>query len=714
MRLLLHLLTLCLVAIAPALRAQTISYPTTARVDHVDDYQGTPVADPYRWLEQDTAAAVARWVTAQNTVTFAHFAQVPFRSEVKTRLETLYNYPKLSAPWQEGPYFLFFKNAGLQNQSVLYIQRGLDGAPSVLIDPNVMSADGTTRLGPISLSRDSRYTAYGLSRSGSDWLEIEVMETATRKMLPDRVQWVKVSGISWKGNGFYYSRYPAPADTGIANSSRNENHMVYYHRLGTPQEADEVIFADSAHPQRFHFARTTEDERFLILSVSDRGTGKDGNALYLRDLAKGDTAFRPIVQTFDDDFNVIDNVADKLLVMTNKDAPNWRVVLIDPANPAEAKWREILPSQPEVLQDATTAGGRLFATYLKDVSHRVHVYDLWGKFEREIRLPGLGTVGGFGGERGSRVVFYSFSSFTTPPTIYGYDVKAGRSPLHRRTEVKFDPDAYEAKQMFYPSKDGTRIPIFLVARKGVRLDGQNPTLLYGYGGFNANLLPSFDPLLVAFLEQGGVYAQANLRGGGEYGERWHQAGMKENKQNVFDDFIAAAEWLIANRYTSAERLAVQGRSNGGLLVGAVVNQRPELFKVALPAVGVMDMLRFHKFTIGWNWIADYGTSDDPEGFRYLYAYSPLHNLRPANYPATLVTTADHDDRVVPAHSFKYIAMLQNMQRGFNPVLIRIETRSGHGSSSTSKRIEETADVYSFMMYHLGMQPRYPPDRAATP
>ncbi|MGE0551891.1 MAG: prolyl oligopeptidase family protein [Gemmatimonadales bacterium] len=697
-----------LAAAAPA-AAQSITYPKTAKVDHVDDYHGVKVADPYRWLEDDTASAVRSWVEAQNRVTFDYLERIPFRRQLRARLEQLYDYPRTSAPSRRGPYYLFSKNDGLQNQSVLYLKKGLDSEASVLIDPNTLSTDGTVRLGTSALSRDGRYFGYGLSSGGSDWQEYRVMETETRKPLADRIRWVKVSGLSWHGSGFFYSRYPAPADTTKALSGSNENHRVYYHRLGTPQSADELVFEDPAHPKRFHTVRVTDDERFLVLSVSDRSAaGNDGNALWVRDLRSSDTSFRPVVTTFTDSYTVIDNVGDKLLVMTNRGAPNWRVVEIDPSHPEEAAWREILAERGEPLDAATSAGGKLFATYLEDVTHRVSVHGLDGTLEREVELPTLGRVGGFGGQPDDREVFYTFSSFTYPPTVFRYDIATGRSSVYEKTAATFDPDRFETKQVFYPSKDGTRVPMFVVHRKGLELDGRRPTLLYAYGGFNIVIGPSFNPLLVALLEQDGVNALANLRGGGEYGEAWHRAGMLLEKQNVFDDFIAAAEGLQQNGYTAPDRCALQGGSNGGLLVGAVMTQRPDLCRVALPAVGVMDMLRYHQFTIGWNWAAEYGSSDDPRHFANLRSYSPLHNLKDGvRYPATMVTTADHDDRVVPAHSFKFAATLQEKHQGPNPVLIRIETKSGHGAVSTSKRLDETADLYAFMLFTFGLTPRYP-------
>ena len=703
-----------LAGLSTVLPAQQLEYPRTARIDHFDDYFGTRVPDPYRWLEDDTASAVKQWVEAQNAVTFRYLESIPFRARLRARLETLYNYPRYGAPYRRGDLYVFSRNDGLQNQSVLYLQRGLTGRPEVLIDPNTFSPDGTVRLGTAVLSRDGKYLGYGLSSGGSDWQEFRVMEVATRKVLPDRIRWVKVSNLSWHGDGFYYSRYPAPADTTKALSGSNEHHRVYYHRLGTPQEQDELVFEDPANPRRFHGVFITRDERFLILTVSDRSAaGNDGNAVWIRDLSRGERSFRPLMNQFKDSYRVIGNTGTRLVLMTNQDAPNWRVIEVDADRPEMGAWREILPERPEPLDNATVAAGRLFATYTRDVTHRVQVHDMSGKLEREIQLPTLGRVSGFGGQwpGDHPEVFYTFTSFTHPPTIYRYDVATGVSTVWRQTEVPFTPDQFETRQVFYASKDGTRIPMFLVHRKGLALDGQRPTLLYAYGGFNIAQGPGFNPLLVALLEQGGVYALANIRGGSEYGEAWHRAGMLLNKQNVFDDFIAAAEWLQANGYTSSARCALQGGSNGGLLVGAVMTQRPELCRVALPAVGVMDMLRYHKFTIGWNWAAEYGSSDDPVHFRNLLAYSPLHNLKPGTrYPATLVTTADHDDRVVPAHSFKFAATLQQAHAGREPVLIRIETRSGHGAVNVAKQLDQTADVYAFLLHNMGVTPSYP----ATP
>ena len=686
--------------------AQQLQYPVTKKTDHVDTYHGTKVPDPYHWLEDDNSPETTAWVEAQNKVTFPYLERIPFRQQLQDRVKALNDYEKYSAPARKGPYFFFRKNVGLQNQSVLYIQKGLDGAPEVLIDPNEWSKDGTTRLSIFVPSKDARYAVYGISRGGSDWQEYKVMELATKKTLADTVEWVKVSGVAWQGDGFYYSRYPTPAK-GQEKASINENHQVYFHKVGTAQSEDRLVHQDPKNPQRFHIVETTDDERFAILTVSERGKGKDGNALFVRDLSSGQAEFAPMVSTIgDDSYGVVDNVGGKLIVQTNRRAPNWQVVLVDPARPEEANWTVVLPEKPEPIDSVNTAGGKLFATYLKDVMTRAYVYSLSGTLENEVALPGPGSAAGFGGPNDAAFVFYSFNSLNVPPAIYRYDIATRKSTVFRQPKVPgYSADAFETKQVFYKSKDGTRVPMFLVHRKGLKLDGNNPTLLYAYGGFNVVLSPTFSAARLALLEQGVVYASANLRGGGEYGESWHQQGTKLKKQNVFDDYIAAAEWLIANKYTSSAKLAIQGGSNGGLLVGAVMNQRPELFRVAIPEVGVMDMLRFHKFTIGWNWIADYGSSDNAEEFKALFAYSPLQNIKAGvTYPATLITTADHDDRVVPAHSFKYAARLQALASGERPVLIRIETKSGHGASSLTKQLETAADIQAFILYNLGITP----------
>ncbi len=683
---------------------EKLQYPKTAKVDVVDDYFGTKVADPYRWLEEDTSAAVAAWVREQNALTFNYLDGIPFRPRLKKQLQQLYNYPKYSAPYQKKGYVVYSKNDGLQDQSVIYIQKGFQGAPEVLLDPNAFSKDGRAKLGGLSYSNDMKYLAYGISEGGSDWTDMYVMEIATKKVLPDHLRWIKFGGSSWKGNGFYYSRFDTPADSAEALTAKNENQKIYYHVAGTPQSQDSLVFADTAHPLWSAYLGVTDDERFEILFRSQ--PGKRGNTLAVRNRAKGEKEFRPIVTSFEDEMGVIDNVGDKLLVITNRKAPNRKVVLIDPQHPEEEDWKTIIPEREYALSGASTAGtNTLIARYLKDVVTRVYAYDLNGKSEREITLPGLGSASGFGGEREDTTVFYTFSSFNMPATIYQYNLRTGASRLFRQSEMKFKPGDYQVEEVFFPSKDGTKIPMFLVHKKGLVKNGKNPTLMYGYGGFNIPITPGFDPLRIALLEQGFIYASVNMRGGSEYGEKWHEGGMKLNKQNVFDDFIAGAEWLIKEGYTSNEKLAMHGGSNGGLLIGAVMTERPDLFKVALPAVGVMDMLRFQKFTIGYFWVTDYGSSDDSTQFAYIYKYSPLHNIKAGvSYPATLATTADHDDRVVPAHTFKFMATLQEKQAGAAPVLIRIETRSGHGASSTSVAIDVAGDLYSFLMYNLGVTP----------
>ena len=681
-------------------------YPESKKVDVVDDYFGTKVADPYRWLEDETSADTKAWIEDQNKLTFGYLDTIPYREKLKARLTELYNYPRVSAPFRRGDTYFFTKNDGLQNQSVFYIQKGVNGTPEVFLDPNKFSADGTSVLSGFSLSKDGKYVAYGISTGGSDWTTWNVMEVESRKKLADEIRWVKASGASWQGDGFYYSRYPEP-EKGKELSSKNEFQTIYFHKVGTPQSEDVIVYEDKQNPQRFQNVGTTEDERFAILSISERGKGKKGNALFYKDLSNNESKFSPLIEEIgDDSFGVIDNVGDKFLVRTNRNAPNGRVVLIDPKNLDEKNWKDILPEREEPLQGSGTAGGKLFASWRKDVATRAYVFSLDGKLENEVQLPGIGTAGGFGGLNDDKHVFYSFTSFNFPSTIYKYDIATKKSTVFRSVDIPgFKPENFETKQVFYNSKDGTRVPMFLVYKKGLKLDGNNPTLIYGYGGFNSVTAPSFNSLRMALLEQGVVYASANIRGGGEYGEKWHEAGTKLKKQNVFDDFISAAEWLIANKYTSPSRLAIQGASNGGLLVGAVSNQRPELFRVVIEQAGVMDMLRFQKFTIGWNWIADYGSAEANEAeFKALYAYSPIHNVKPgAKYPATLITTADHDDRVVPAHNYKYAAALQAAQGGPNPILLRVDVNSAHGASNTTKALEQTRDVFAFLFENLGVE-----------
>lgn len=701
---LLSLLLLSLFFGVPSMNAQEIKYPHPKKVEQKDNLFGVTVEDPYRWMEDDNSPERAKWVQAENEISDGYFNKIEYRQKIKDRIAKVLNYPRYSSPFRESNLVFFFKNDGLQNQSVMYVQNGLEGKPEVLLDPNTFSADGTTTLSNLEISKDAKYIAYGTSVGGSDWQDGHIMEIATRKVLPETLKWIKFSGFSWYKDGFYYSRYDEP-EKGKELSSKNEHQQVFYHKLGTPQSEDKLIYEDKEHLSWFNGVDLTEDERFLLLYVND--PLKNGNALYYRDLSKGDKEFKPIISTITDDAtSVIDNIGDKFLLFTNVKAPNNRVVLCDPSAPQEQNWKDVLPEQKNNLVTATTAGGKLFATYSKDITSRVYVHSLDGKLENEIKLPSLGFAGGFGGHKEDKYLFYTFSSFNVPPTIYRYDVATQESKVFRKAEVDFKSEDYELKQVFYPSKDGTKIPMFLFHKKGIKLDGNNPVLLYGYGGFNIPLQPYFSSLLLPLVEQGVIYAVANLRGGSEYGEAWHKAGARSNKQNVFDDFISAAEYLIKEKYTSSDKLAVKGESNGGLLIGTVINQRPDLFKAALPGVGVMDMLRFHKFTIGEAWTAEYGSPDNEADFKTIYRYSPLHNIRAgAKYPAILVNTADHDDRVVPMHSLKYIATMQEKNPA-NTVLIRVDTKSGHGVSNTTKLIDETGDNYAFIFHTLGVHPNF--------
>ncbi len=678
-----------------------LTYPKTRKVDHVDQYHGVSVADPYRWLEDDNSADTKAWVKAQNEVSFGYLEKLPLRETFKKRIEVLSNYEKLSAPTRRGEWFYFYKNSGLQNQSVLYRQKGLNGNAEEVLDPNKLSSDATTRLTVFNLNKDGRYACIGLSKGGSDWQTYTVRDMETGKDLADEIQWVKVSGVAWKGNGFYYSRYPAPAP-GKELSTKNENHQVWFHTVGTSQAQDRLVYEDKRNGQRFHTVSTSDDEKFAYLTISDRGKGLDGNALwFIRTDVAGDV-FRPIVaEPSQFHYSVVDNDGDRLILQTNDGAPNQKLVEVNLAKPEKSNWKPLIPERPEPLQYASTAGNRLYLTYSKDVTSRTLIYNYNGVALGSVRLPGLGNVSGFQGEKEDTFAFFTYSSFNFPPTVYKYEIAQNTSKVFQKPKLAFKPEDFQVLQKFYTSKDGTRVPMFIVSKKGMVLNGKNPTILHGYGGFNISSTPTFTASLMAWLEKGGVYVLANLRGGSEYGEKWHEAGMKLKKQNVFDDFIYAAKYLIRQKYTSAAYLAASGRSNGGLLVGAAINQHPELFGVALPGVGVMDMLRFQKFTIGWNWIADYGSSDNAEEFKVLYSYSPLHNIEAKAYPATLITTADHDDRVVPAHSFKYAATLQEKNTGKKPTIIRIDTNSGHGSSNTAKLIELTADMYAFAWANMG-------------
>lgn len=679
-----------------------IKYPETKKVDVVDDYFGIKVADPYRWLEDDNSDETAKWVTEQNKVTNEYLSKIPFRDKLKERFAKLYNFPKYTAPFRAGSKYYFFKNDGLQNQSVMYVKDNLNSEAKLFFDPNKLSEDGTKSLSNFSFSKDGKWFVYGISSGGSDWDEFFVMNALTGEKLNDHLKWIKFSGIAWKDKGFYYSRYPEP--TGSELSTKNQFSKVYYHKLGDDQSKDVVIYEDASKPDRGFSAGTTEDERFLIIYFSE---GTSNNGLLVKDLSGKNSKFISIVDNLNNNYSVVDNIGNKLLVLTDYNASNYRLILVDPKNPAKENWKDVIPETKNVMQSAQILGGKLFTTYMQDAAHHIYVYDLKGKFESEIKLPSLGSAG-LSGRREDNIAFYSFTSFTYPGTIYKLNIKTKKSEIYQKVDLDFDFDNYETKQVFYQSKDGTKVPMFIVHKKGLKLDGNNPAYLYSYGGFNISLNPSFSTSRLMFLENGGVFAMPNIRGGGEYGEDWHKTGMLDKKQNVFDDFIAAAEYLIKEGYTKPEKLACAGGSNGGLLIGAVINQRPDLFKVAIPQVGVMDMLRFHKFTIGYYWAVEYGSSDDAEQFSYLYKYSPLHNIKKdLNYPATLVTTADHDDRVVPAHSFKYIATLQEYYRGDNPVLIRIETKAGHGAGKpTSKIIEEVADIWGFIFYNLGINPKY--------
>ncbi|MBX3746743.1 MAG: S9 family peptidase [Verrucomicrobiae bacterium] len=681
-----------------------MDYPQTRREAVSDTYHGVTVEDPYRWLEDDRSEETAAWVEAQNRVTFGYLEAIPERAAISNRLTRLWNFERWGNPGRRGERYFVSRNDGLQNQSVLYTLEGLEGEMRVLLDPNRLSEDGTVALSGATATEDGARLAYGVARSGSDWQEWRVRDVRTGEDLPDEIRWVKFSRASWTrdGLGFYYSRYDAPPE-GARLTQANYFHKLYYHRLGTPQDEDELVYHRPDRKEWNFSGTVTDDGRYLVI-VAYEGTDPRNRVLY-RDLTVEGSPVVELLMDFDADYTFIDNDGPVFWFRTDLTAPRARVIAIDVTRPEREAWREVIPEAEDTLTRVSVVGDRFLAHYLKDARSVVKVFGLDGGLEREVDLPGLGSASGFDGKRTDRETFYTFTGFTMPATVYRYDVETGTSTVWRRPRVDFDSDAYETRQVFYASKDGTRIPMFVTHRKGLALNGRNPTYLYGYGGFNISLTPSFSVAIAAWLEMGGVYAMPNLRGGGEYGEAWHKAGIKLNKQNVFDDFIAAAEWLIANGYTAPERLAIGGGSNGGLLVGACMTQRPELFGAALPAVGVLDMLRFHRFTIGWAWTSDYGSSDDPEEFRALHAYSPYHRLRPGvRYPSTMVTTADHDDRVVPAHSFKFAARLQEMHAGPNPVLIRIETKAGHGAGKpTSKLIAEAADRWAFLVRELGMR-----------
>lgn len=678
------------------------SYPETTKVDTVDTYFGVEVADPYRWLEDDRSEQTAEWVGAQNKVTFGYLNSIPFRNKIEERLTKLWNYKKEGAPQKHGNYYYTYKNDGLQNQWIIYRKKGLDGEEGIFLDPNTFSEDATTSLAGTSFTKDGSLLAYSISEGGSDWRKIIVLNTEDKSMVGDTLKDVKFSGVSWKGNeGFYYSSYDKPKGSEL--SAKTQEHKLYYHQLGTSQSEDKLIFGGSETPRRYIGGSVSDDEKYLFITAAN---STSGNELYIKDLSVENSPIVPIVTGFESEHYVLDNKDDKLLIVTNLDAPNQRLVQVSANDPSTENYEDVIPETENVLS-VSTAGGNIFANYMVDVKTEIHQFDYEGNKIRQVELPGIGTAGGFGGEKEDSTLYYSFTSFTYPSAIFKYNIKEGTSELYWKPAIDFDPEAYVTEQVFYESKDGTKIPMFITYKKGLDLNGKNPTYLYAYGGFNVSLRPSFSVARLIWLEEGGIYAQPNLRGGGEYGEAWHEAGTKMNKQNVFDDFIAAGEYLINNKYTSSDYLAIAGGSNGGLLVGATMTQRPDLAKVAFPAVGVMDMLRYHTFTAGAGWASDYGTSEDSkEMFEYILGYSPVHNVKEGvQYPATMVTTADHDDRVVPAHSFKFAAELQSKHEGDNPVLIRIETNAGHGAGKpTDKIIDEYADMYAFAWYNMGVVP----------
>ena len=683
-------------------QTNTVTYPKTKKVDTVTNYFGTQVKDPYRWLEDDMSEETARWVEDQNKTTFGYLENIPFREELKQRLTTLWNYEKVGAPFKEGDYSYFYKNDGLQNQYVIYrYKTGQDpNKTEVFLDPNTFTEDGTISLGGLSFSENGSLAAYSISEGGSDWRKVLVMNAQTKKIIEDTIVDVKFSGISWlKNEGFYYSSYDKPKGSEL--SAKTDQHKLYYHKLGTSQKEDELIFGGTPEQKhRYVSGRTTQDNKYLIVSAS---VSTSGNKLFIKDLGDPKSPFVAVQKDTDSDTSVIDNVGSKLYLVTNRNAPNKKVVTVDASSPGPENWKDLIEETQNVLR-ASTGGGYIFANYMENAVSAIKQYSYDGTLVREVVLPGVGSAGGFGAKKQDTSLYYSFTNYLTPGSIYSYEISSGTSKLYKKPSIDFNSDEYQSRQVFYTSKDGTQVPMIITHKKGIVLDGTNPTILYGYGGFNISLTPSFSITNAVWMEQGGVYAVANLRGGGEYGKKWHDAGTKLQKQNVFDDFIAAAEYLIGKKYTSSDFLAIRGGSNGGLLVGATMTQRPDLIKVALPAVGVLDMLRYHTFTAGAGWAYDYGTAQQSkEMFEYLKAYSPVHNVTPGTkYPATMVTTGDHDDRVVPAHSFKFAAELQEKQGGTAPVLIRIETDAGHGAGTpVSKTIEQYADIYGFTLYNMG-------------
>jgi prolyl oligopeptidase len=698
-------LTASVLLMTTAFSQSKIIYPKTAKENIVDTYFGIQVKEPYRWLENDTSAATSAWVKAQNKVTQDYLGKISFRANLKKRMTALNNYAKYSAPFKKNGQYFYYKNNGLQNQSALYRQKSLTSEPELLLDPNTFSTDGTVALANIAFSNDGKYLGYSIARSGSDWNEIFVMNMETRQLLPDHIKWSKSSGISWQGNGFYYSAFDAPI-AGKEYSSKNEYEKIYFHTVGQDQSQDKLIYEDKQHALRECYASLTDDEKFLFISITETTTG---NGLLMKDLTDPNASFVELAPGFENDYSVIDDVSGKLLVLTNWKAPKNRLMEVDPAHPARKNWKEIIPETENVLESASIIDGKIIANYMKDASNHLYGFDLGGNKLYEVNLPTIGSVTAISGDKDDNEAFYMFTSYTFPPTIYRFDASKNTSELFKKIEAPFTATDFVTEQIFYKSKDGTKVPMSITYKKSMKKDGKNPLMLYGYGGFNISLNPTFNVARIPFLENGGIYVVANLRGGGEYGEEWHMAGTKMKKQNVFDDFIAAAEYLIANKYTSKQKLAIDGGSNGGLLVGACLTQRPDLYAVAIPEVGVLDMLRYHMFTIGWSWTSDYGNSaESKEMFEYLKRYSPLHNVKSGiKYPATMVMTGDHDDRVVPAHSFKFAATLQEKNASNHPMLIRIDPKAGHGAGKPiGKIIDAQTDMWSFVMSNLGINPTF--------
>ena len=680
-----------------------LNYPKSKKIKQIDNYFGTKIEDPYRWLEDENSPATKKWVREQNTLTFLYLKKIPFRNKIKKRLEHVLNYTSYTAPYRQGQYYFFRKKTGLQNQSVIYYQKGLEEKPEVFLDPNTFSKDGTVAVNLSNFSKDRKYAAYSYASSGSDWNTLQIKEVATKKTMDDKLEWIKAwFGVAWKDDCFYYSRYEKPKK-GKEYTQKNEYQKLYCHKLGTKQGKDILFFEDKKHPLRYYYPQTTIDERFLIVYVTE---GTQGYELYYKDF-KENEKLKLLFKGFNYNYLVVDNIDDKLLVLTNFKTPNYKLVLVDPKNPKSSNWKTIIPESTDFLQEVASVGGKLFATYLHNAASKVFVISFDGKEKKELILPSIGSVYGFFGEKDDKVIFYTFTSFINPQTIYKYSIKENKSEFYKTTDIAFDPKDYIEKQIFYKSYDGTKIPMFIMHKQGIKITNDSPCYLYGYGGFNVSITPEFIASRIPLLEQGVVIAEPNIRGGGEYGEKWHRAGMKLKKQNVFDDFICAAQYLIKNKYTSSKKIAIAGGSNGGLLVGACMTKRPDLFAVSLPAVGVMDMLRFQKFTVGWGWVVEYGSSDNEKEFKVLVKYSPLHNLKENEYPATFITTADHDDRVVPAHSFKFAATLQEKNKNTNPTLIRIATKAGHGAGKPlSKIIEEKADEWTFFLENVKIKPQY--------